>query len=968
MKSKIILFLMMLIALPMISLMGNNAYAQTVAGTASTTNCLNGGSVTTSSTGLGSNPQYQLLKSGVVVEPVAGNTTQFTNTNVFSGLADGSYTVKARADASGTVYTSTAITVDDGYIALAISTLSSTIPCTTATTPLTSTINSGGKAPFTYTIALQSSPGTIIQNSGSTAATTFTFNPLSIGNYIVSVTDACGNTVTGASSITQSGATISQVRTSALEVGRLTAGSCSAKIVIRSRGNFTYVSSPLTPLSTADKANFSWRLEFGGLSYGKDITGDGNPDLSGPNFDLFTIHTVLPLGITDLNLAVAGNPKIVIFDKCNNSRTFTPTISKIIVTPVVCGGTGIVQLWDNGGANTWSMACYPVTWTFTSPGNPTITHVQNSVKEIIPQNFIVGATYAITAIDAVGNMNSSISQNSTITFPSNANNFSVGTILRSAAFYNTGTFIIGSNYNQPGDVINVQITASSVPSMVGYNYNYTVPASVSGSLYFNAPNPPMGNSYPAGNYTLQISGLCGVRTQTFTIPGYTGVLSSLTTSQVCGGFDVVGNTTLVEDPAFYEIVIFSGPSNVGSVRDLASTAASLPFNGLAYGTYVFGIRVKGNTVVFNTQTVTYGAGNAITVDTSATGGYVCSAGANNGILTIVANSSAPAPGNVLTYALSLDGGATFGAYQSSNIFTGLTNGTYTFRVKDGCGNIITQTTQVGVAASPTASANGISTPVTFCNLGAGTIQLDVDIAGASSYLWTGPGITSANQNVKNPVVNYSNLVVGANNYTCTITLGAPCNSTSISNLVITINPLPNVIISNPASVCSPNTVDLTLPVITAGSTSGLTYTYFTDAAGTIALANPNAVATSGTYYIKGTNSNSCSTIKPVTVTITACSCTKTPATGTPNSYTKVGITVQQKQSAWPENIPNGFLALESKEKGLVITRIAHVSSVPSATDAVADPKAGMIVYDIQDSCVKLFNGTNWNCIKKSCNE
>ena len=57
--------------------------------------------------------------------------------------------------------------------------------------------------------------------------------------------------------------------------------------------------------------------------------------------------------------------------------------------------------------------------------------------------------------------------------------------------------------------------------------------------------------------------------------------------------------------------------------------------------------------------------------------------------------------------------------------------------------------------------------------------------------------------------------------------------------------------------------------VTAGSTAGLTYTYFTDAAGTIALATPNAVNTSGTYYIKGTTASGCSDIQPVTVTINA---------------------------------------------------------------------------------------------------
>ena len=101
------------------------------------------------------------------------------------------------------------------------------------------------------------------------------------------------------------------------------------------------------------------------------------------------------------------------------------------------------------------------------------------------------------------------------------------------------------------------------------------------------------------------------------------------------------------------------------------------------------------------------------------------------------------------------------------------------------------------------------------------------------------------------------------------------------------------------------------------------------------------------------------------------------------SPTKVGITVQQKQAAWPENIPNGHITLESKTKGLVITRVAHVETQimpydPNAnggeyvdnnihTGSIAEPKVGMVVYDIQDKCVKLFSHDMWQCIERvSC--
>jgi len=102
--------------------------------------------------------------------------------------------------------------------------------------------------------------------------------------------------------------------------------------------------------------------------------------------------------------------------------------------------------------------------------------------------------------------------------------------------------------------------------------------------------------------------------------------------------------------------------------------------------------------------------------------------------------------------------------------------------------------------------------------------------------------------------------------------------------------------------------------------------------------------------------------------IESCYCVKDPIPGTPQGYTKVGITNQNKQEAWPGNIPNGHIALESKTKGFVITRVNHVSTVPAPSDSIADPKEGMVVYDIVDKCVKLFNGTNWTCIQRTCND
>jgi hypothetical protein len=74
-------------------------------------------------------------------------------------------------------------------------------------------------------------------------------------------------------------------------------------------------------------------------------------------------------------------------------------------------------------------------------------------------------------------------------------------------------------------------------------------------------------------------------------------------------------------------------------------------------------------------------------------------------------------------------------------------------------------------------------------------------------------------------------------------------------------------ITNPASVCSPSTVDLTSDAVTAGSTNGLILSYYINSQLSIPVTSPTKVG-AGTYFIKGTLTGYCAGFAVATVTVT----------------------------------------------------------------------------------------------------
>lgn len=92
-------------------------------------------------------------------------------------------------------------------------------------------------------------------------------------------------------------------------------------------------------------------------------------------------------------------------------------------------------------------------------------------------------------------------------------------------------------------------------------------------------------------------------------------------------------------------------------------------------------------------------------------------------------------------------------------------------------------------------------------------------------------------------------------------------------------------------------------------------------------------------------------------------CVKPANTNGLGEKTNFGITdlgrAGETPDAWPMLRKGGWIALESNDKGFVITRTTE--------NQITNPQEGMLIYDTANHCLKLYDGTKWSCFSEpSC--
>jgi len=119
-------------------------------------------------------------------------------------------------------------------------------------------------------------------------------------------------------------------------------------------------------------------------------------------------------------------------------------------------------------------------------------------------------------------------------------------------------------------------------------------------------------------------------------------------------------------------------------------------------------------------------------------------------------------------------------------------------------------------------------------------------------------------------------------------------------------------------------------------------------------------------------STPCNNIKTAQVYYTA-QCYNPANTSGNGSDTKVGITLLKRAGStnsdnWPMSRKSGHIALESNTQGFVITRMSKIEIEGQISPAIApkitNPQEGMMVYDKDDKCLKIYSDGAWKCFSK----
>ena len=554
---------------------------------------------------------------------------------------------------------------------------------------------------------------------------------------------------------------------------------------------------------------------------------------------------------TAIGLGASGTGNIASFTATNaGAAAISGTIT---VTPVLGTCTGATQSFTItvNPVPTFSTTSTNPTSCGASDGTITLTGLNPSTGyslsysddgTLIGPNAITstaGGTHIITLLNAGGYSNITITSGGCSSLPASVSLSDPSSPVFTVSLLTNLTTCGGTQGS-----IHIEGTGTLSPNTT---YVLTYSENGIGVAPFNITTDANGDynitGLGAGSYTafvLNLAGCVGSQPGPITLvdPVPPVATAGTTTSTICDGsaINLTGNTVVGGTYSW------TGPNSFTSTLEdptigSATTAAS--------GTYTLTITLNNCVSLPSTVNVTVNATPVLSITNPAP---VCTPT----MIDLTAAAVTAGSTNVGSLTYWTDAGATSAIASPSSVST---SGTYYIQANNaGCTDIAPVIVTINATPSLLISnPPAVCTPSTV-NLTAASVTAGSTNVGTLTY-WSDAGATVA---LGSPaaVMTSGTYYIQANNLGCT----------AIASVIVTVNQTPNLFITDPASVCSPLTVDITAPAVTTGSTNVGTLSYWSDAGATISLSTPGALTTSGTYYIQAVNTG-CIAIAPVTVSV-----------------------------------------------------------------------------------------------------
>ena len=624
--------------------------------------------------------------------------------------------------------------------------------------------------------------------SSSTSYTSTSSLAIPDGNYVISVTDACGRTAQSQINVTKS----------------------LPDYVITPSGN------PCDPIYTIKIPNAGPAVN--------SVIITAAPAILNYTFP-YNVSSTIINGQFEMVLTAPGNYTFTGTNICGDSFSFDVVIPPLIPPTITAVGNSTIGCATFNGFITISINGAPMLSTITllqAPSNYVGTLPQNVSQFIVAplnktflmQNLPIG-NYVFSVTDSCGNITNPVN----VTVPINTTQPLVNVdFLRGCDvnFCSLRLISLGIPFQQ--------VIITSAPASYVQTLPYNVSFNISTQGYF------LMNSFPAGNYTFFTKDICNnEKTTIISMPGYT-TTDTINVIGNCGSFNL-DMQSVVNEPFYHYYwlqkfnpvtnqwvhpftgVVYSsgapGPANSYSLQNLA-----INYNIASFGTFRIlkdhYIYANGNTNFSSCVDVikTFDFNGDLKIISANT--FPCSNGVNEVIVT--AEGVAP-----LIFKITSKNGLPFVIDNgTSNIFSGLQPAIYNFQVTDLCGNIVNRIFDINLLPEPTI------TPINLCDGQSG--QLSVQAISYLNYQWwkgtdTGTILSSTNVLTFNP---FSTATTPGTYYVRLYSTNPLSCANKIISYVVPFVSNPNAGQNRTISICdSANPIDLFSVLLAPFDTGGI---------------------------------------------------------------------------------------------------------------------------------------------------